>query len=124
MLKTQTPWERYKKIIVVHGARLVRDFGYSDELRSLEQQHPCKFVYVQAATRENQPGVLSGRLNQCLADGSLERAAGSELRPENSVVMLCGNPDMLNSMEELLGERGMKQHRAKTPGHIVTERYW
>jgi ferredoxin--NADP+ reductase len=103
---------------------LVRDFGYSDELRSLEQQHPGRFVYVQAATRETKSGVLSGRLNQCLADGSLERAAGSELRPENSVVMLCGNPDMLNSMEELLGARGMKQHRAKTPGHIVTERYW
>ncbi|MCE2793327.1 MAG: ferredoxin--NADP reductase [Planctomycetota bacterium] len=124
MLKTQAPWERYKKIIVVHGVRQVRDFGYAHELRALEQQQPGRFVYVQAATRESQPGVLSGRLNQCLADGSLERAAGSELRPENSAVMLCGNPDMLNSMEELLGERGLKQHRSKTPGQIVTERYW
>lgn len=124
MLKTSTPWERFQKIVVVHGVRLIRDFGYASELRSLEQSHPGRFVYVQAATRETHPGVLSGRLNQCLADGSLEQAAGSELRPENSAVMLCGNPDMLNAMEELLGERGLKQHRSKTPGHIVTERYW
>lgn len=124
MLRTKTPWERYKKIVVVHGVRYVRDFGYEPELRALEQQHPGRFVYVQASTRDTHEKAIIGRLNHCLENGSLEQAAGSELRPENSVVMLCGNPDMLNEMESRLQARGMKHHRAKTPGHIVTERYW
>jgi ferredoxin--NADP+ reductase len=59
-----------------------------------------------------------------LASGQLEATADCELGKENSAVMLCGNPAMLDSMEALLNSRGLVKHRSKSPGQIVLERYW
>lgn len=124
MLRETTIWDRYQKIVVVHGARFARDFGYAEELSQLQRENPSKLKYVPAMTREKCQGTLFGRLTSCLEDGSLEQAADAQLRPENSAVMLCGNPDMLDQMEAMLIARGLKRHRSKNPGHIVTERYW
>ena len=32
MLRTEQPWERYQKIVVVHGVRVAADLGYAEEL--------------------------------------------------------------------------------------------
>ncbi len=124
MLRTKTPWEHYKKIVVCHGVRFARDFGYGEELTNMARDHAGQLVYIPAVTREETPGAIFGRLTNCLENGSMESAAGCELKPENSAVMLCGNPDMLDQMEEMLIARGLKRHRSKSPGQIVTERYW
>lgn len=124
MLETAVPWQRYERIVVVHGVRHACDLGYAAQLKQLVAERKDKFAYVQAVTREQADGVLYGRLTQCLENGSLEAAAGCNIHPDNSAIMLCGNPDMLDQMEELLIARGLKRHRQKTPGQIVTERYW
>jgi ferredoxin--NADP+ reductase len=38
--------------------------------------------------------------------------------------MLCGNPAMITDATALLGERGMRRHRTRKPGHITVEKYW
>jgi ferredoxin--NADP+ reductase len=38
--------------------------------------------------------------------------------------MLCGNPAMLDEMEQLLAQRGLNRHKSKQPGQVVVERYW
>jgi len=57
-------------------------------------------------------------------DGRLEAAAGLELAPASSQVMLCGNPDMLKDTSAALVERGMRKHRRRAPGHITVESFW
>ncbi len=124
MLRTPTPWERYEKICVVHGVRHAADLAYTDELRGYEAQHPQRFRLAQALTREKCDGKLHGRIPALLESGELEQAAGFSMQADNSTVLLCGNPAMLDDMEARLGERGMKRHRSKSPGQIVLERYW
>jgi len=39
-------------------------------------------------------------------------------------VMLCGNPEMVTDVVEVLKARGMRRHRRRDPGHIAVEPYW
>lgn len=124
MLRTDEPWKRYSKIVVVHGVRLAQDLAYTAEFETFTNAHPDQFVYIPALTRESAEGALEGRIPGLLKSGVLEEAAGCQMTAENSVVMLCGNPAMLDDMEAYLETRQMKRHRSKSPGHIVLERYW
>ncbi len=124
MLRTTKPWDQFEKIIVVHGVRHAADFAYTQQLKNYEADHPEQFRVVQTLTREDSAVALRGRIPDLLASGALEEAAGCKLSAAESAVYLCGNPAMLDSMEEGLAERQMKKHRSKSPGHIVLERYW
>jgi ferredoxin--NADP+ reductase len=124
MLRTDEPWESYQNIVVVHGVRHFADLAYTNELRALEETHAGRFKLVQALTREEADGTLNGRIPTLFDNGEIETATGFECRPDNSSVLLCGNPAMLDTMEEVLGKREMKRHRSKSPGQIVLERYW
>ncbi len=124
MLRTEEPWDKYKQIVVIHGVRHFADLAYTEELKAYESQYPERFKLVQALTREEQPGTLHGRIPSLFESGEIESTTGFECVSTNSSVLLCGNPAMLDSMEELLGKREMKRHRSKSPGQIVLERYW
>ncbi|MGI9518669.1 MAG: ferredoxin--NADP reductase, partial [Pirellulaceae bacterium] len=96
MLRTAEPWQEYQKIVVIHGARMAPDLAYSDELLEMIQQHPDQLAYIPTLTRDDAEGVLRGRIPALVRDGSLESAAGCEMKADNSAVMLCGNPAMLD----------------------------
>lgn len=124
MLRENDWQQRFRKVIVVHGVRHYADLAYTGELQRLEQQHPSKFMLLQTLTREQNESALHGRIPQLLESGQLESKSGEQITADNSAIMLCGNPAMLDEMEEKLGQRGMKKHRTKSPGQIVLERYW
>lgn len=124
MLRTNEAWEKYKNIVIVHGVRYHADLGYTDELNALSEKYPGRFTLIQSLTREEVDGTMNGRIPALLELGALEKASGLTLTPDNSTVLLCGNPAMLDDMEEKLGSRGLKRHRSKSPGQIVLERYW
>ena len=109
---------------LIHGTRLCSDLSYGSELRELMRQRGRQFVYLPMTTREACPEGMSGRIPAGLRDGSVEARVGCSISPDNATVMLCGNPAMLDEVESLLVERGLKKHRSKSPGHIVVERYW
>ena len=46
------------------------------------------------------------------------------LRPDKTVVYICGNPEMITDVTETLKRRGMKKHRRRDPGQITVENYW
>lgn len=124
MLRTKQPWQRYEKIVLVHGVRKHADLAYTEELSAYRTKYPGRFELVQSLTRESAEGTLRGRIPELVSSGQLEKVADCELSVQDSAVLLCGNPAMLESMETLLGERRMSHHRSKTPGQIVLERYW
>jgi len=125
MLRSPTVWQRFSRIVVVHGAREVAHLGYADELRRLAQARPEQFAYMPMVTREAAPeGVLFGRLPALLGSGELERRIGLELGPNDSHVLLCGNPGMIDEVQRVLAERGLNKHRPRKPGHISIESYW
>lgn len=118
-------WERFERVVLVHGVREAAHLAHRAELEALVTEKSGRFSFVPALSREPAAtGILHGRVTALLADGSLERAAGTTLDAARSHVMLCGNPAMIEEMTTRLGERGMKKHRVRTPGHITFEKYW
>jgi len=118
ILRTQTPWQRFKNIVVVHAVRHAMELTYREVIQS------TKARYVSFVSRETAAGSLAGRIPAAIADGSLEKAAGVALSPETSHVMLCGNPQMLRDAAAALAARGMRKHRRRAPGHITVESFW
>ena len=124
MLRNGELFTRFENVVLVHGVRTAEQLGYAEELTALAQARSERFVYVPALSRHAGAGPLFGRLTQLLANGQLEQRAGLTLTPERAHVMLCGNPAMIDEMIALLGVRGLRRHRTRTPGHITIERYW
>ncbi len=122
MLRSGELWSRFERVIVVHGVRDASQQAYQNELAELSQQH--KVALVTCASRVTGPDLVAGRVTRALSDGSLEASAGAGIRPEDSHVMLCGNPAMIGEMTDLLKARGLAKHRVRKPGHITTEKYW
>jgi ferredoxin--NADP+ reductase len=123
MLRRNEAWERYERIVVVHGVRYGFDLAYQPELAAHKQKHGDRFDYVPAVSRQEVEGTLYGRITSRIRDGSLEESIQHKFE-EDCCVMMCGNPEMLNEAESLLGERGIRRHKRKEPGQIVVERYW
>ena len=118
ILRTETPWRRFKNVVVVHAVRFAKELVY----REMIGKTPAR--YVSFVSRENHAGSLSGRIPAAVRDGRLEAAAGLKIAPETSQVMLCGNPDMLRDTTAVLMERGLRKHRRRAPGHLTVESFW
>ena len=118
ILRTETPWQRFKNVVVVHAVRHASELAYREVIEATRAR------YVTFVSREASAGSLSGRIPAAITDGRLENAAGIALEPGTSHVMLCGNPQMLKDVQAVLVARGMRKHRRRTPGHITVESFW
>jgi ferredoxin--NADP+ reductase len=124
ILDSDDPWQRFQRIVLVHGVRLQEELSYRDRIDCIGDRHPGQFDYVPFVSRENADAAIRGRITAGLSDGRLESRVGLKLRPENCQVMLCGNPDMVSETGELLAQRGLARNRRRTPGHVTVENYW
>ena len=124
MLRTETPWQRYRDVVLVHAVRYAPELVYRDLIREILRKKPKQFRYLTFVSREPVPGSLAGRIPAALRDGRLEAAAGLPLGVETSQVLLCGNPAMLKDATAALVERGMRKHRRRSPGQVTAESFW
>jgi ferredoxin/flavodoxin---NADP+ reductase len=121
ILRTDTPWQRFRDVVLVHAVRHAAELVYQDLIRKLSKDRALRAVTF--VSREAAAGSLAGRIPPAIRDGRLEQAAGVAL-DANSHVMLCGNPDMLRDAQAALAERGLRKHRRRNPGHISVESFW
>jgi ferredoxin--NADP+ reductase len=124
MLRSGVVFERSDRVLLVHGTRGPAELAHRSELEALQDARGHAFRYVPVLSREQEPGLLQGRVTHLLASGELERRAGTPIHADASHLMLCGNPAMIEEVTGLLTARGLRKHRVRTPGHITTEKYW
>jgi len=124
ILRTAAPWQRYRRVILVHCARHANELVYQDMIRAIADAHASQFVFLKFTTGEKTPNALQGRMPAAIRDGRLEAAAGAPIAPERSQFMLCGNPEMLKDAAAELAARGLRKNRRRTPGHITVESFW
>jgi ferredoxin/flavodoxin---NADP+ reductase len=122
MLRTEAPWQRYRRVVLVHAVRHAKELVYGDMIAGLQSRRP-QLKVVSFVSREAAPGSLAGRIPAAIRDGRLE-AAAFPIAPERSQVMLCGNPDMLKDAGAALAARGLRKNRRRTPGQITVESFW
>jgi len=122
-------WERFDNIKLVYSVRESRELAYQSLIAGLEQrdylaEFAGKLQFIPVVTREEHPGALNGRITTLIENGELERAAGLELSPEHSRVMLCGNPQMIDDTRQVLKGRDMQLSLSRRPGQVAVETYW
>ncbi len=122
-------YERFEKVILVHGVRLVSELAYTDfitkELPQNEyfgEQVRNQLIYYPTVTRE--PFRNRGRLTELIESGKLFADIGlPPLDPSRDRAMICGSPSMLADTSALLDARGFKiSPRIGEPGDYVIER--
>ena len=129
ILRDPTTWNAYENIAVVHSVRYQSELAYRNEITAISQEHhqgakSKRLLYIPIVTRELLPAILSARIPQLIEDGRLENAAGLKLDLNSSRIMVCGNPDMIRELRELLTARGFQTNRRATPGQLAFENYW
>ncbi|MCY1354661.1 Flavodoxin/ferredoxin--NADP reductase [compost metagenome] len=122
-------WQRFERIILVYSVRQAAELAYQPLIEDLKNRDYLegvaeKLLYIPVVTREEVPGALHGRITTLIGNGELERAAGLELTPEHSRVMLCGNPQMIDDTRAVLKKRDMNLSLTRRPGQVAVENYW
>ena len=122
-------YERYDKVVLVHGVRLVSELAYADLLQTqlpadefLGELVKDKLIYYPTVTRE--PFRNQGRITDLIASGELTRRIGlPDLSREHDRGMICGSPAMLADTRALLDARGLAiSPSSGVPGDYVIER--
>lgn len=129
IIRDPDAYERYEKIVLVHGVRQVSDLAYHDYLVEELPQHEYlgeeirdKLLYYPTVTRE--PFRNNGRITELLASGKLEADLGiPAIDPTKDRAMICGSIAMLDDLSSLLDRRGFEvSPNQGTAGDYVIER--
>ena len=121
-------YERFEKVIVVHGVREVKELAYRDYLTTELPKHEFlgemvsnQMLYYPTVTRE--PFHNQGRVTDLLTSNKLTQDLGlPNLDPAHDRIMICGSPALNKDMRALLEERGFKEGSTTVPGDYVVER--
>ena len=108
--------------MLIHGVRTSGELAYQHQIKELQAQHPNQLKYLQTVTREKVDNTINARIPDAIKDGSITNICG-EIN-SSSQFMLCGNPDMINDMVDLLSTYGLERNRRSKPGNITLEKYW
>ena len=127
MMRSQLTCGGARRFSVLHGARHSWDLGYRSELMTLNRM--CSnFTYVPSISRPDEEpaawGGLTGHIQQIWKQAPLEELFGHHPGPDETDIFVCGNPDMIESMLEILKEEGFEEHSKSKPGQIHVEKYW
>lgn len=125
MLQDFETWNKYKHINLVYSVRTQDELAYVDRIQEIAEtfgEGHTGFKFIPIITRDPE-AALHHRLPILIENGELERAAGLQLNPETSHVMLCGNPEMVEDTKEALKACGLTMNR-RGEGNIAVENYW
>ncbi len=131
IIQDPNTYERFDKVIVVHGVRWVSELAYADFIRNLHQDELLgelvagKLLYYPTVTRE--PFVNQGRLTQAFSTdghtpGNIEASLGlPALNPATDRVMVCGSPAMLADTCTMLDALGFvaSKHTGDIADYVI-----
>lgn len=114
IIKDPHVYERFDKIILMHGVRFKSELAYSDYIQDelpvneyFGEDVAKKLIYYPAVTRE--PFKNQGRITHMVETGKVFEDTGlPELNPETDRAMICGSPQMLADVSAMLDKRGFE----------------
>ena len=129
IVKDPEVYERFEKVILVHGVRRVSELAYADYLQHelprdafLGEMVREKLLYYPTVTRE--PFRNQGRITTLLDSGKVAADLGlPPISPAEDRFMLCGSAAMLADLRHLLDARGFQiSPQTGHAGHYVIEK--
>jgi len=128
VIRDPATYERFEKVVLVHGVRQVNELAYHDYITKELPAHEFlgemvsqQLLYYPTVTRE--PYRHQGRITDLIDNGQLFADLGlPALNPETDRVMICGSSAMLRDLKALCEARGLAEGNTSTPGAFVIER--
>jgi len=128
IIRDPETYERFEKVIVVHGVRQVNELAYHDYITSELPKHELlgdmvseQLLYYPTVTRE--PYKNQGRLTDLIHSGKLFTDLNlPSFDPQVDRIMICGSPQMLKDLKKILEDLSFKEGSTTTPGDYVVER--
>jgi ferredoxin-NADP reductase len=119
MIRQSLAERRPRQTVVLHGCSFEEELGYRELLEGWERDLTYPVHYVPTLSRPNDPrnagwAGRTGRAETVVASVCRDL----ELRPDSTVVYICGNPDMILNVEAALLDRGFPEF------HVKKELYW
>ena len=116
--------QRCANILLVHSVKQEQHLCSVEHISTLQTQYPA-LTYVPIVTRgESSRSQLHKHIQTLLENQELCHKTGIDLSTERSVLLLCGHPLMIKESTDILKGLGFRKHRRRTPGHMLTERYF
>jgi ferredoxin--NADP+ reductase len=108
-----------RRTVMLNGCSYVDELGYRDVLEEWEQGGGYPLRYLPTISRPTDPRNAAwegrtGRVEQ-VVDAVCHELG---LRPDRTVVYICGNPEMILNVERILMDRGFPEF------HVKKELYW
>ena len=121
-------YERYEKVVLVHGCRIVSELAYGERIMSelptdefIGEAIKSQLIYYPTVTRE--PFKNRGRITELLTSRELfDDLKLPVLSPDQDRVMLCGGPDMLGELKQFCLSLGFIEGSSGVPGDFVVEK--
>jgi ferredoxin/flavodoxin---NADP+ reductase len=129
IIKDPQTYERFEKVVLVHGVRYRSELAYRDYIEwelthheYLGEQVRNQLIYFPTVTRER--FRYQGRITSLIESGKLFADIGMPpLSPATDRIMICGSPAMLADLSVLLDARGFEiSPHVGEPGDYVIER--
>jgi ferredoxin/flavodoxin---NADP+ reductase len=108
-----------RRTVLLNGCSFAPELGYRAELEAWERDPAYRLTYVPTISRPNDPRNAGwtgkvGRAEQVIDEVCRELG----LRPDRTVVYICGNPEMILNVERVLMGKGFPEF------HVKKELYW
>ena len=108
-----------RRTVMLHGCSYQDELGYRDVLEGWQREGTYPVTYVPTISRPAEPrnvgwSGLAGRAEAVVRD--VCKAYG--LKPDRTVVYLCGNPEMIINVERVLMDADFPEF------HVKKELYW
>ena len=128
IIRDPETYERFEKVILVHGVRQVNELAYHDYITQELPAHEFlgemvsqQLLYYPTVTREPYPH--QGRVTDLMESGQLFADLGlPKLNPVSDRVMICGSPAMLKDLKRICEDSALSEGNTSTPGAFVIER--
>lgn len=128
LIKDPEVYEKFEKVVLVHGCRHVADLSYGEQLVAKLREDEIfgemldgKLDYYPTVTRE--PFRNHGRITDLITSHKLFDDLGQPpLDIETDRIMLCGSPGMLADLKDMFEARGFLEGSGNAPGHFVIEK--
>jgi len=108
-----------RRVVMLNGCSYVDELGYRDPLEAWQADGTYPVTYIPTISRPEDPrnAGWTGRTGR--VEAVVESVCQDlHLRPERTVVYICGNPEMIINVESLLMARGFPEF------HVKKELYW
>ena len=128
ILRDPETYEQFEQVVLVNGSRRVAELEYATKVVMDLREHELlgeyvdgKLIYYATVTRE--PYYHQGRITDLIETGELFADLGvPPLDPEVDRAMICGNPNMLVDLRDMLEARGFTEGSSGVPGDYVVEK--